>query len=275
MKMDIARFVSRGKSDAKVFLLNLETYFLNNPSECSTDAKKIAKAIACTSETVQTWYYGIENRATLDWAEFKDQFDIAYGKSNESAEAVSKIKQLKQTGSAQTYTIEFQRYATLTGWNNKSLVDQFKTGLKDSVQTLLINKGLNSDDIRGYYKAAISIDNEIFAIHGRGRPSNYSEKYDKDKRDKNRGRDDDGSPSKKLRSNNYRDHKSNKEKSDDDDKINKSKNNEVECYYCKKKGHLKKDCYKLKRKKKEEEGKEKGEKSGKESEKTSLKGQPQ
>jgi hypothetical protein len=83
MKMDITKFDGQ-RRNLKNFLYNIESFFANNPTECSTDAKKVSKAVAYLAEAPQTWFYNQPNRANWTWDTLKTKLQTSYGDAAEA-----------------------------------------------------------------------------------------------------------------------------------------------------------------------------------------------
>jgi hypothetical protein len=257
MKLDVTKFNGKRK-ELRYFLKNVETYFVNNPNECNTDQKKIAKAVSFFESTPQRWFYNLNNSEELTWQHFKEKLVHVYGDSNEVESARMALSNLSQKGgSASDYALSFQEHCYLALLGEAALVSMFKKGLKPEIQKVLaLEKSSLGDDLEKIIQRAIEVDDQFHEI-------NKIYRQDKDKKHNNQHPNRNNNTSPKRNS----DHFQNDDKKKDykakkvedkgksvtfgDDGNDKKKR----CAYCHKPGHEKKDCYKLKNKKKEDEKK--------------------
>lgn len=75
---------------------------------------------------------------------------------------------LKQNGSAQSYTTAFRNLAEELEWNEASLIDKYKEGLKDNVKQLLLQSTINEDgrqprDLESWIRLAVRTDDILYA----------------------------------------------------------------------------------------------------------------
>lgn len=104
----------------------------------------------------------LETRDTLrSVTEFKAKIGRVFGDIDEERTAVRRIQNLRQKGSAATYTAEFQQYSGKTGWGDNALRDQYYRGLRDDVKDE-IARSERPDTFQGMIDMAVKVDNRMF-----------------------------------------------------------------------------------------------------------------
>ena len=122
MKLDVTKFNGKRK-ELRYFLKNIETYFINNPTECNNDQKKIAKAVSFFKSGPQKWFYNLNNSEDLTWQQFKEKLVHVYGDSNEVESARMGLNNLSQKGgSASDFALSFQEHCYLALLGEAALV---------------------------------------------------------------------------------------------------------------------------------------------------------
>jgi hypothetical protein len=142
----------KGK-EAETFLMKMELYFRDYPAVFADDRKitttlthmtdggeggKWAQPLLkhCVDETPH---------ATLqNWESFKQAFLIQFSDPIKKERAVRDLRELTQTGSASLYATAFRSYAQEVEWSEAALIDQFKQGLKPSVQNNFLQLALTN-----------------------------------------------------------------------------------------------------------------------------------
>jgi hypothetical protein len=251
MKLDVTKFNGKRK-ELRYFLKNVETYFVNNPIECNNDQKKIAKAVSFFESAPQKWFYNLNNFEDLTWQQFKEKLVHVYGDSNEVESARMALNNLSQKGgSASDFALSFQEHCYLALLGEAALVSMFKKGLKPEIQKVLaLEKSSLGDDLEKIIQRAIEVDDQFHEINKIYR-----------KQDKNKSNNHNTSPKRNSDHFNKEDKKKDHKikKVDDKEKTvsidDEGSGRKKKCAYCHKPGHEKKDCYKLKNKKKEDEKK--------------------
>jgi hypothetical protein len=67
------------------------------------------------------------------------EFEAMFGDSDKARTSANKLRQLQQgTHSAIVYASEFKQLACDINWGEVALIDQFRCGLRDNVQDLLL-----------------------------------------------------------------------------------------------------------------------------------------
>ena len=97
----------------------------------------------------------------LLWENFKACLVQMYRDSEEEETATRKLYKLKQTASAIVYTTEFQALSVQVDWNEKSLMSQYKKGLKLKVlDTLVLVE--DSKNMWELINKVVKINNRIY-----------------------------------------------------------------------------------------------------------------
>jgi hypothetical protein len=74
-----------------------------------------------------------------DFNTFIAEFEAVFGDSEKAKISTNKLRRLQQgTRSAIVYTLEFRQLACDVNWGEAALIDQFRCGLHDDVQDLLL-----------------------------------------------------------------------------------------------------------------------------------------
>lgn len=97
----------------------------------------------------------------LTWAGFKTSINRVFGDIDAGRTAERIIQNLRQRGSATTYTAEFQQYSNKTDWNDDALKAQYYRGLKDIVKDEIARSD-RPRDLQAMVEQAIKIDNRNY-----------------------------------------------------------------------------------------------------------------
>jgi len=74
-----------------------------------------------------------------DFNAFMAEFEAVFGDSDKARTSANKLRRLQQgTRSAIVYASEFRQLACDVNWGEAALIDQFRCGLHDDVQDLLL-----------------------------------------------------------------------------------------------------------------------------------------
>jgi hypothetical protein len=90
------------------------------------------------------------------------EFEAMFGDSNKARTSANKLRRLQQgTRSAIIYASEFRQLAYDVNWGEAALIDQFRCGLRDDVQDLLLTLA-NLSSFSEIITQAIRCDNRLF-----------------------------------------------------------------------------------------------------------------
>jgi len=95
------------------------------------------------------------------FSNFKEDITKVFGDIDPNRTAERIIQNLKQTGSAISYSSDFQQYAGRTDWNDEALSAQFYRGLKEHVKDEIARRD-RPDTLEGMIETAVKIDNRVF-----------------------------------------------------------------------------------------------------------------
>ncbi len=92
--------------------------------------------------TAATWFVPILETSSLllqDFNAFMAEFETMFGDSDKARISANKLHRLQQgTRSAIVNASEFMQLAYDVNWGEAALIDQFRCGLRDDVQDLLL-----------------------------------------------------------------------------------------------------------------------------------------
>lgn len=95
------------------------------------------------------------------WGRFKKRISRVFGDIDQERTAERHIQNLRQRGSAATYTAEFQQYSGKTDWDDAALKAQYYQGLKDHVKDEIARSD-RPDSLQAMVELAIKIDNRSY-----------------------------------------------------------------------------------------------------------------
>ncbi|GKU10828.1 unnamed protein product, partial [Fusarium langsethiae] len=136
------------------FLTALRSYQMYYPIQFSTDEMRTRHAMSLLKDKAQRLMEPIvrdyvnkpyherqemTKRVYDNYANFEGELIHAFGLANEKKEAESKIRKLRQTGSAAAYLSEYRYQMAKLDWNEAAHMDQVYLGLKDEVKDALVN----------------------------------------------------------------------------------------------------------------------------------------
>jgi len=123
----------------RTFLVQLQLSFRDRPSAFSDDSRKVNFAISYLKGIALAHFENSLIEPDLDdpppWGDDYDEFvaelNIYFGSPDVVGEAENKLESLsmKPTQRITKYIVEFNRYSTVTGWDNRALRHQFYRGL--------------------------------------------------------------------------------------------------------------------------------------------------
>jgi hypothetical protein len=90
------------------------------------------------------------------------EFEVVFGDSDKARTSANKPHRLQQgTHSANVYASEFRQLACDINWGKAALIDQFRCGLRDDVQDLLLTLA-DPSSFSEAITQAIRCDNRLF-----------------------------------------------------------------------------------------------------------------
>jgi hypothetical protein len=159
----------------KPFLTELQIHHRLRSNEFPTDTDKVLHAATCCKEAPQQWLepkirnYFIDPTAMSDsereiienFQKFEEALKSIYGHVNEEQEAIQKIQNLKQQGSASAYGSLFVQISSILDWDPQPLMEYFYQGLKDEVKDELC-KTDRPDTLAKFIEKATKIDERLY-----------------------------------------------------------------------------------------------------------------
>lgn len=160
------------------WFVQLDSYFYFSEPEGAQDNNddraKVMFAATYMRGRAETWFQpflrkffaGTEQHAMFrNYNTFKQTVIQMFGQTNEQSQAVRMVQQLKQRTSAADYSAKFQEYSELTGWDQNSLMEMYRKGLKDHVTKELMTKELISgkaQNLRDLMNESIKVDDALY-----------------------------------------------------------------------------------------------------------------
>jgi hypothetical protein len=95
------------------------------------------------------------------YAKWAAKLKETFGNPDETRTAERKLLWMKQTKSASTYAVDFQRMAARLSWGEQALIVQFYKGLREDVKDEM-SKVERPDELGEYIALAIQIDNRLY-----------------------------------------------------------------------------------------------------------------
>jgi len=126
---------------------------------------KVAYAISRLRSHPADWARALlhsNNPVLNSWEEFHRQMDAMYANSRETEDFQRKLENLKQTGSARNYSVQFKTYTAILGIEDPDIkIMMYKRRLKPTIQrALALVVGIDSFD--ALVEKSIDIDEAIF-----------------------------------------------------------------------------------------------------------------
>jgi len=135
-KFDGTRLKFRG------FVSQVRLIMQLHPRRYFDDTTRVGFIGTLLTGTTATWFAPIlETSSPLiqDFNAFMAEFEAVFRDSDKARTSTNKLRRLQQgTRSAIVYTSKFKQLACDVNWGEATLIDQFRCGLRDDVQDLLL-----------------------------------------------------------------------------------------------------------------------------------------
>jgi hypothetical protein len=182
LKVSTPDTYSGERSKLKGFLIQVDLYLTFNSTRFNSETERVLWVVSFLRGDALNWIEGFvidymhktndrgqimnnmreETKALFrTYKGFIDKITATFGAVDEEKQAERAIQTLRQRGSCATYTAEFQRYSSKTGWNDDALRAQYYRGLKDSVKDELV-KDEKPDTMADMIEMATKIDNRLY-----------------------------------------------------------------------------------------------------------------
>jgi transposase InsO family protein len=161
-------FDGKNKSDYRQFLRSCEYTFTAQPSVYHSDYLQILFAISYLADGPQRYFQTLlasPNSQISSWKNFSDLFTSTYGDPDIAHTAATKIRNLKQTGSVAEYAAAFLELSSyLTEYGGPALKDQFQYGLKPELkmQISFMPKAFVPEKFDEFKEWVIAMDKRTF-----------------------------------------------------------------------------------------------------------------
>jgi hypothetical protein len=158
-KFDGTRLKFRG------FVSQVRLIMQLHPRHYFDDTTRVGFVGTLFTRTTAAWFAPIlETSSPLlqDFNAFMAEFETMFGDSDKAKTSANKLRHLQQgTRSAIVYASEFKQLACDVNWGEAALIDQFRCGLRDDVQDLLLTLA-NPSSFSEAITQAIRCDNRLF-----------------------------------------------------------------------------------------------------------------
>ena len=152
---------------AETFISQIGLYMLACPDRFPTDKSKVSFAISYLTGHASRWaqpyleelFGDGENIPTF--AEFTASFKGMFFDPERKHRAELALRSLKQTSSVSSYTQSFNQHAHDAGWEAKTLVSQYRHGLKEKVRLALVLARTDFATLEEVQTLALRIGSEI------------------------------------------------------------------------------------------------------------------
>ncbi len=136
-----------------------------HPRRYFDDTTRVGFIGTLRTGTVAAWFAPIlETSSPLlqDFNAFMAEFEAVFGDSDKARTSANKLRCLQQgTCSAIVYALEFRQLACDVNWGEVALINQFRCGLRDDVQDLLLTLA-DPSSFSEAITQAIRCDNRLF-----------------------------------------------------------------------------------------------------------------
>ncbi|THH32422.1 hypothetical protein EUX98_g1749 [Antrodiella citrinella] len=156
------------RATTAAFIQACKNYFSLNGDIYDTDLKKIGFALSFMNEGIAaSWAAGVikEGQESTPasygtWNDFITKVNTSFLPINSSADAVTKLKDLKQgSGSVDEYIAKFRTIVGLTDFKDTAfLIDKFLDGLNDRLQSRVLGNTAEMKTLDDYYGVASRLD---------------------------------------------------------------------------------------------------------------------
>jgi hypothetical protein len=158
-KFDGTRLKFRG------FVSHVRLIMQLHPRHYFDDTTRVGFIGTLLTGTTTTWFAPIlETSSPLlqDFNAFMAEFEAVFGDSDKARTSANKLRHLQQgTRSAIVYASKFKQLAYDVNWGEAALIDQFRCGLRDDVQDLLLTL-VDPSSFSETITQAIRCDNHLF-----------------------------------------------------------------------------------------------------------------
>ncbi|KNE99093.1 hypothetical protein PSTG_07573 [Puccinia striiformis f. sp. tritici PST-78] len=150
---------------AKQYMTQIGLVITADPERYDTDRAKLIFSLSFlkgqASSWAQPWTLKIFTNEEFEYDDFLNAFKCMFFDSEEKARAEASLRALKQTKSVMAYTHQFNTFAHDAGWEARTLISQYRQGLKREVRLALVVSRSTFETVTDISNLALQIDNEL------------------------------------------------------------------------------------------------------------------
>ena len=159
-------FDGKDPSLCRPFIASCSLHFENDPEKFKTENSKVNFVISYLRDNafksvipeLSKVSRPIELRSIHAFFEY---LNANFGYVDEQNASVTKLQELRQTGSCRNYTVAFNNLKDITGWNEIALMNQYRKGLKNQIKDMMIGYPKPST-LHELVKLACSCDDRVY-----------------------------------------------------------------------------------------------------------------
>jgi hypothetical protein len=174
-------FDGRDKHFCTKFISHVNLYVTANPILFPTDRDKIAFAVSYLRGQAFDWFEphllkSEEDKAKDELLNNYDTFTKALvrdlGDPDRKRNITTQLQNLRQLGSAASYSTKFFQLASALNWDDEALCAQFYAGLKSEVKDAMVYADAEPANVNELSTIAIKLDNRLHERRLEGKPRN-------------------------------------------------------------------------------------------------------
>jgi hypothetical protein len=167
-KISLPEKFDRTRPKFRGFVSHVRLIIQLHPRCYLDDTTRVGFVGTLLTRIAATWFAPILETSSpflQDFDAFMAKFETMFGDSDKAKTLANKLRRLQQgTRSTTVYASKFRQLACDVNWGEDALIDQFRCGLRDDVQDLLLTFA-NLSSCSEVITQAIRCDNRLFERH--------------------------------------------------------------------------------------------------------------